>query len=41
MLHVFDECAHERYQRIPMIKEEQSAIETKRKIALNQPAGQI
>ncbi|CAF1122786.1 unnamed protein product [Rotaria sordida] len=43
MLYVFDECAHERYQRIPMILgEEYSCISMKRKVTLNQQAhGQI
>ncbi|UJR08556.1 hypothetical protein I4U23_012817 [Adineta vaga] len=42
MLHVFDECALERYQRIPMITEERSAIEMKRRVVLNKQAeGQI
>ena len=39
MLHVFDECAHERYQRIPMVKDEHSSVGLKRKIAFNQKAG--
>ncbi len=39
MLHVFDECAHERYQRSPMIKEEDVSVGMKRKIVLNQQAG--
>ncbi|CAF0860020.1 unnamed protein product [Rotaria sp. Silwood1] len=42
MLHVFDECAHERYQRIPMIIEEHSNTGMKRKFTFNQQAeGQI
>jgi hypothetical protein len=39
MLYVFDECAHERYQRIPITIEEHSSIHTKRKVALNYQAG--
>ncbi|CAF3025200.1 unnamed protein product [Rotaria sp. Silwood2] len=42
MFHVFDECAHERYQRIPMIIGEQSSTSIKQKVTLNQQAeGQI
>jgi ABC-type uncharacterized transport system fused permease/ATPase subunit len=36
MLHVFDECAHERYQRIPMVKEEHGSNGIKRKVELDQ-----
>ncbi len=32
MLHVFDQCAHEQYQRIPMIKEENLSIGMKGQI---------
>ena len=39
MLHVFDECAHERYQRIPMIEEEHPSVGMKRKVLTNQQAG--
>jgi hypothetical protein len=45
MLHVFDDCAHENYQRTPVIHEddnEHSLAVVKRKVAINQRAeGQI
>ena len=43
MLHVFDECAHEHYQRTPMVNDEShqehSTAIIKRKVAFNQQAG--
>ncbi|CAM4909282.1 unnamed protein product [Rotaria socialis] len=39
MLQVFDECAHERYQRLPTIVGEDSYIEAKRKVNLNPQGG--
>ncbi|CAF1993907.1 unnamed protein product [Rotaria magnacalcarata] len=41
MLHVFEECAHERYQLRPMTVGEDSYIEAKRKVNLNPQEGQI
>jgi ABC-type uncharacterized transport system fused permease/ATPase subunit len=39
MLHVFDECAHERYQRIPMIKEEErESVGMKQKVTFDPQA---
>ena len=44
MLHVFDECAHERYQRTAANGEDernaQPSTSSKRKLAVNQRAGQ-
>lgn len=43
MLHVFDDCAHEHYQRTAEITDENhnenSSIPIKRKVAINQRAG--
>ncbi len=42
MLHVFDECAHEHYQRTQVVMKEDpehSSVPTKRKLAINQRAG--
>jgi hypothetical protein len=43
MLHVFDDCAHEHYQRTPMMTDESqnehSSTVVKRKLAINQRAG--
>jgi hypothetical protein len=44
MLHVFDDCAHERYQRIATVTEEdhiEHVVGTKRKVASNQKAGSL
>ncbi|CAM4802882.1 unnamed protein product [Rotaria magnacalcarata] len=41
VLHVFEECAHERYQLRPMTVGEDSYIEAKRKVNLNPQEGQI
>ncbi|CAF1133170.1 unnamed protein product [Rotaria magnacalcarata] len=41
MLHVFEECAHERYPLRPMTVGEDSYIEAKRKVNLNPQEGQI
>jgi hypothetical protein len=43
MIHVFDECAHEHYQRTALIGDEShnehSTTIVKRKVAINQKAG--
>jgi len=43
MLHVFDDCAHEHYQRTPLAtgeaQHEHSAVAVKRKVAINKRAG--
>ena len=36
MLHVFDECANEQYQRNPTLKDDQSASGSKQKIIFDQ-----
>lgn len=41
MLHVFDECASERYQRIPVTTDDQSTIAMQRRIVLNQQTSEI
>jgi hypothetical protein len=45
MLHVFDDCAHEHYQRTPIVAgeshNEHSTTAMKRKVAANQRAGQF
>ncbi|CAF0803898.1 unnamed protein product [Adineta ricciae] len=38
MLHVFDECANERYQRIPVTTDDQSIPAIQRRILMNQQA---
>ena len=43
MLHVFDDCAHEHYQRTPLVNDEShqeySTAIIKRKVAINKKAG--
>jgi hypothetical protein len=43
MLHVFDDCAHEHYQRTPIVTDEEhhehSSVAVKRKVAINKRAG--